>query len=129
MNYDSWKLATNVDSRTQILEDRCTDVEVFVDSRLNQIVADSNRETTCQWEVEPALADFNDDDELRLELALRLKQVPVTGHTSDLQELGLCLMRLGQLLTQAAQGQQTKHGLKLASSVTKRDADSSAQLG
>lgn len=129
MNYDSWKLATNVDSRTQILGDRCTDLEAFVDRKLNQIIASSNRETTCQWEVEPALADFNDDDEIRLELTLRLKQIPVTGHPSDLQELGLCLIRMGQALTQAAQGQQTQHGLKLASSVTKRDAGSSAQLG
>jgi hypothetical protein len=129
MNYDSWKLATNIDSRTQILEDRCTDLEAFVDGKLNQIIAVCNRETTCQWEVEPALADFNDDDEIRLELTLRLKQVPVTGNASDLQELGLCLIRMGQALTQAAQGQQTQHGLKLASSVTKRDVGSSAQLG
>jgi len=128
MNYDSWKLATNVDSRTQILEDRCSDIEAFIDSKLNQIIALSNRETVCQWQVEPSLADFNDDD-IRLELTLRLKHVTVTGNATDLQELGLCLMRLGEALSQAARGQQTVHGLKLATSEAKREAGQSAQLG
>ena len=129
MNYDSWKLASDVDTRAQILEDRCTNIEAFVDSQLNQIVGRSNRETAWQWDVEPTLADFNDEEEIRLELSLRLKQVPVTGNASDLQELGLCLVRLGEALGQAAQGQQTTQGLKLASSVAKRDAGPTAEVG
>lgn len=129
MNYDSWKLAANIDSKSQILEERCSDIEAFVDGKFTQVVGQSNRATEHQWDVEPVLADFSQDGDITLEVNLRLKRVPVTGNATDLQELGRRLIQLGEALNQAAQPQQTTHGLRLSSSVTDRGVGPMANLG
>jgi len=129
MNYDSWKLASNADSRAEVLADRCSDIEAFVDGKLGLAVTQANSVSEGQWEAEPVLAEWDDDGTILLELNLRLKRVPVSGNPGDLLELAETIVRLGETLASMARNNQTVQGLKLAPSVQERGSGQQAGLG
>lgn len=129
MNYDSWKLASGADRRAEELSDRCCDIEALVDATLKQALARTNRGPDSLWEVEPALAEFDDDGAIFLDLSLRLHRVRVGSAAADLQELSQAFLRLGETLAQLTRSSQTPHGLKLAGSLPHREGGRQAELG
>ncbi|MBS0206026.1 MAG: hypothetical protein JSS49_24300 [Planctomycetes bacterium] len=129
MNYDSWKLASDLEGRSEILADRCSDIESCVDGKLKLAITQTNRVSDSQWDAEPSLAEADDDGQITLELTLRLKHVPVCGTPGDLQELAQAFLRMGESLAHLARSNQTSQGLKLASSVQQRDVIPKSDLG
>ena len=129
MNYDSWKLASDVDPTAEAQSDRCSDIEAFVDGKLDLAMAQANIACEGQWEAEPALANSDDDGSISLELNLRLKRVPVSGNPGDLQEVAQTILRLGETLALMARNNQTVQGLMLAPSVQERSSGHQAGLG
>ena len=127
MNYDSWKTGSGVDLRTELLADRCADIESYLDSKLAAAVAEVNRLSDCQWVIEPVLADADDEGTISLEVSLRLSGLSVNGNPGDLQELAQAFLKMSETLSQAARCDQTQQGLKLAPSAQSRGQN--AELG
>lgn len=128
MNYDSWKTGSGVDLRTELLADRCADIESYLDSKLAAAVAEVNRLSDCQWAIEPVLADADDDGMISLEVSVRLSDLSVSGNPGDLQELAQAFLKLSETLSQAARSDLTQQGLKLAPSAQSR-GEQKTELG
>jgi hypothetical protein len=128
MNYDSWKTGSGVDLRTELLADRCADIESYLDSKLAAAVAEVNRLSDCQWVIEPVLADADDEGTISLEVSVRLSGLSVSGNPGDLQELAQAFLKMSETMSQAARCDLTQQGLKLAPSAQSH-GQQNAELG
>lgn len=117
MNYDSWKLSSGVTPEAEALEDRCSAIEAVVDRSLALAVERTTYPADADWSIDPSLAEADPEGAIFLEVSLRLKRLPVTGHPDDLQELAQAIINLGESLAILARNQQTSGRLKFAPSV------------
>lgn len=116
MNYDSWKLSSGVTPEAEALEDRCSAIEAAIDRTLALAVERASHPADVQWSIEPVLAEADPEGAISLEVSLRLKRLPVSGHPDDLNELAQAITNLGESLSLLARNQSSGR-VKFAPSV------------
>ena len=102
MSYDSWKLDNDENPHADRLADRCSDAERFLKQNLTQAARQANAAAVSRWETQEVLAEADDDDEIWVELTLRLHRIPADKQGHELSEVADALIDLGSRLARLA---------------------------